>query len=520
MSSIIGGLIGLIALLVGSVLGFLVRKKLAEAKIQSAEAQVQNILEEGKKRTENLKKEAELEIRDQKLQAKSKIEEEIKNRKSEVVELEKRILAKENILDKKSDNLERKDQDLIRKSRELEGREQQVKTLEGKYQELVEEQKVTLEKVAGMTSEEAKKKLTEGLLEQAKLQISKEVKQYEEACKSEVEKRSRRILSQAIERLAGEWVTERTITVVHLTSDEMKGRIIGREGRNIRTIEQLTGVDLIVDDTPNAVVLSAYNPVRREIARIVLEKLMQDGRIHPTRIEEMVEKVNREMETQIKETGEAAVFELGIHGMHPELVRLLGMLKFRTSYAQNVLTHSIEVGFLAGIMAAELGINEKMARRAGLLHDIGKAVSHEVEGSHAIIGADIAKKYGEDPRVVHAIAAHHEDVPQETALAHIVDAADALSGARPGARSEVLESYVKRVEELEKIATSFPGVNKAFAIQAGREIRVLVENDKISDDKANVLCHDIARKIEDNLTYPGQIKVTVVRELRVVDYAK
>src|SRR4030095_7353809 len=439
--------IALAALALGIFGGMFFRKRVGEGKIRSAEGQAHLILEEAKTKAQNLKKEAELKSRDQRFQSKAQMEEEIKNRRAEVVNLEKRLTHKEENLDKKFEMLESREQEVLRRYKQAEGKEKDVKDLEVKYQDLLEEEKKTLEKVAGMSEDEAKRKLTETITEAAKCEAAKKVKQIEEEAKNDAEKKSRRIITRAIERMAGEWVAERSITVVNLPNDEMKGRIIGREGRNIRTIEQMTGVDLIVDDTPNAVVLSAYNPVRREVARIVLEQLIQDGRIHPTRIEEMVEKVSRQIEQQIKESGEAAAFELGIHGVHPELLRLLGMLKYRTSYAQNVLTHSIEVGYLCGIMAAELKMNEKIARRAGLLHDIGKAVSHEVEGSHAIIGADLAKKYGEDPRVVHAIAAHHEDVPQETALAHLVDGADALSGARPGARSEVLESYIKRVED-------------------------------------------------------------------------
>ncbi len=513
-------LVAVTTLIIGGVAGTLIRKKIVEGKNRASQLQAESILEDAKRKMQSMKKEAELEIKDQKIQAKTQIDEEIRNRKLEINNLEKRLMSKEESLEKKSENIESKDQEITRRSKNLEAKEKDCEGLQQKYQNLVEEERKKLEQIAGLTADEARHKLSESMMDAAKVDVVKKIRQYEEETKNESDKKIRRILSLALERLAGEYVAERTITVVNLPNDEMKGRIIGREGRNIRTIEQLTGVDLIVDDTPNAVVLSAYNPVRREIARLVLEGLIQDGRIHPTRIEEMVEKVTREMDQQIKEAGEAAAFELGVHGMHPELVKLLGMLKFRTSYAQNVLTHSMEVGYLCGIMAAELGVNEKMARRAGLLHDIGKAVSHEVEGSHAIIGADLAKKYGEDPRVIHAIAAHHEDVPQETALAHLVDAADALSGARPGARSEVLESYIKRVEDLEKIATSFKGVGKAFAIQAGREVRVLVENDSIRDEQALVLCRDIARKIEDELTYPGQIKVTVIRELRAVDYAK
>ncbi|MBL7686240.1 MAG: ribonuclease Y [Deltaproteobacteria bacterium] len=513
-------LVALVTLVVGLFIGFVIRKKIAEAKITSAEYQASQILDSAQKQAETLKKESELEIRDQKLQAKVQMDEDLKNRKTEIINLEKRLNQKEENLDKKYESLENREQDLSRRYKQIESKEKEVKENETKYLNLIEDEKKVLEKVAGLSQDEAKKKLMDSMIDQAKIESSKIAKQIEDEARNEGEKKARRLITQALERISGEWVAERTITVVNLPNDEMKGRIIGREGRNIRTIEQMTGVDLIVDETPNAVVLSAFNPVRREVARIVLERLIQDGRIHPTRIEEMVASVSREIEQQLKETGEAAAFELGIHGIHPELLRLLGMLKYRTSYAQNVLTHSIEVGFLSGSIAAELGMNEKMARRAGLLHDIGKAVSHEIEGSHAIIGADLAKKYGEDPRVVHAIAAHHEDVPQETALAHLVDAADALSGARPGARSEVLESYIKRVEDLENIATSFPGVGKVYAIQAGRELRVLVENERVKDEQAYSLSKDIARKIEDELTYPGQIKVTVIRELRAVDYAK
>lgn len=510
----------LVALLFGLGIGFFIRKKIAEAKVGGAEIQARSILEEAKKQSETLRKEAELEVKDKQLQARTRIEEEIRIQKQEIQGVERRIASKEELLDKKAENLETRETEITRRLKQIESKEEACQALELKYHQMVEEEKKVLEKIAGMTVDEAKNKIIDKVTDEAKVEAVRKIRQIEEDAKNEAEKKSRKIMTVAIERMAGEWIAERAITVVHLPNDEMKGRIIGREGRNIRTIEQMTGVDLIVDDTPNAVVLSSYNPTRREVARIVLERLIADGRIHPSRIEEMVEKVSREIDQQIKEAGEAALFELGIHGMHPELVKLLGMLKFRTSYAQNVLIHSIEVGYLCGIMAAEIGMNEKLARRAGLLHDVGKAVSHEIEGSHAIIGADFAKKYGEDPRVVHAVAAHHEDVPQETALAHLVDAADALSGARPGARSEVLESYIKRVEDLEKIATSFSGVGKAYAIQAGREIRVLVENERINDDQAYLLSRDIARKIEDELTYPGQIKVTVVRELRAVDYAK
>ncbi len=377
-----------------------------------------------------------------------------------------------------------------------------------------------LEKISNMTSEEAKEFLLKQIEEEVKYEAAKMMKEIEQEAKEQAAKKAKKILASAINRYAGEYVTEKTVSVVPLPNEEMKGRIIGREGRNIRAIEAATGVDVIIDDTPEVVILSAFNPVRREVARLSLERLITDGRIHPARIEEVVNKVTQEVETSIQEAGEQACFDVDVHGIHPELVKLLGKLKYRTSYGQNVLQHSIEVAFLCGIMAGELGLDVKQAKRAGLLHDIGKAVDHKVEGSHALIGADLAKKYGESEEIVHAIAAHHEDIPPESVLAILVSAADTLSGARPGARRETLETYIKRLQDLEKIALSFPGVSKAYAIQAGRELRVIVESDSLTDEEIFILSKDVAKRIESELTYPGQIKVTVIREKRAIAYAK
>jgi ribonuclease Y len=392
--------------------------------------------------------------------------------------------------------------------------------MQSKYDQLVKDVQKQLEAVAGMTSEDAKKRLMDTYAEEARHESAKYIKQIEDEARQEADKRSKKILATAIQRYAGDYVSEATVSVVHLPNEDMKGRIIGREGRNIRALEAATGMDLIIDDTPEAVIISGFNPIRREIARLSLEKLIADGRIHPARIEEIVAKTTTELEAAIKEAGEQATFELGIHGIHHELIKYLGRLKYRTSYSQNQLQHAIEVGFLAGSMASELGMNPRQAKRAGLLHDIGKAIDHEVEGSHALIGADLLKKYNESPKIIHAVRAHHEEEKPESILAVLVQAADALSGARPGARREMLETYVKRLDDLETICKSFKGVEKAFAIQAGREIRVLVENTKVTDEAALLLSKDIAGKIEKELTYPGQIKVTVIRETRAVEYAK
>ncbi|MBW2037767.1 MAG: ribonuclease Y, partial [Deltaproteobacteria bacterium] len=388
------------------------------------------------------------------------------------------------------------------------------------HKKLIEEQKALLEKISGFTAEQAKELLIKTMENEARYEAAKLIKRIENESKELADKKAKKIIATAIQRYAGDFVAERTVSVVHLPNEEMKGRIIGREGRNIRALEAATGVDLIIDDTPEAVILSGFNPVRREVARLSLERLINDGRIHPARIEETVKKVTREMDACIREAGEQAAFDLGVHEIHPELIKLIGKLKFRTSYAQNMLQHSVEVGFLCGIMAAELGLNVKQAKRVGLLHDIGKAVDHEVEGPHALIGGRMAKKYGEPPNIVHAISAHHEDVPTKSVLAVLLQAADALSGARPGARREMLETYVKRLEDLEKIAQSFKGISKSYAIQAGRELRIIVESEAVSDEEVVLLSRDIAKKIEESITYPGQIKVTVIRETRAVEYAK
>jgi ribonuclease Y len=395
-----------------------------------------------------------------------------------------------------------------------------VEEKQAQYERMADEAKQQLERVAGMTREEAKRSLIDQMVEEAKHDSAKRVRVIEEEAREEAVRKGQKIVALAIERLAGDFVAERTVTVVPLPSDDLKGRIIGREGRNIRALEAATGIDLIVDDTPESVIISGHNPIRREIAKLSLEKLISDGRIHPGRIEEVVRKSEQEVDEAIREAGQKAIFDVGVHGVHPELIKLLGRLKYRYSYAQNVLLHSIEAAFICGNMAAELGLNEKQARRAALLHDIGKAVDHEVEGSHAIIGAELARKYGESPKIVNAIAAHHEDVKAETILAPLVDAADALSGARPGARREMMETYVRRLEELERITNSFKGVEKSYAVQAGREIRIIVQHDTISDEEAARLAREIARKIENEMTYPGQIKVTVIREVRSVEYAR
>jgi ribonuclease Y len=508
------------ALLLGLVVGFFVRKNVLRREAESAEAKVRQILQEAEGRARTIQKEAELSARDQIFKSKMEMEEEEKRRRQELSSIEKRILVKEENLDRKMEQMERKEADVRRSEQGLEAKKKNIEDLEKKYQGLVEDSKQVLEKVSGMSAEEAKRMLVEKMASEASHEAAKRVKQIEDEAKETADKKAKKIISLAIERMSGDWVQEASVSVVKLPSEDMKGRVIGREGRNIRALEQATGVDLIVDDTPGAVVVSSHNPIRREIARATLEKLLADGRIHPARIEETLDKVTQDVEKGIREAGQQALFDLDIHGIHPELVKLLGALKYRYSYAQNVLNHSIEVGFLCGIMAAELGLDPKLARRAGLLHDIGKAVSHEIEGSHAVIGGELAKKYGEPAAVVHGVWAHHEDIPQESVLDHLVEAADALSGARPGARMESAETYVKRLEDLEKIATSYDQVEKAYAIQAGRELRVMVQPERISDTDATILCKDIVKKIEGQLTYPGQIKVTVIRETRAVDFAK
>jgi len=505
---------------VGVVAGYLIRKKFIEGKAKNLEQLSKKIIEEAEKKAELLKKEALIQAKDNLYQSKAELEKETRQKMKEFQSIERSLIQRENTLDKRDELIQKKEDKLLGRERDLENKIDHIRQKEKDLEEQIQLQRKRLESIAGLTSEKAKKMLMESLEEEAKHEAAKKIRLIEEEAKLESDKRAKKIISTAIGRFASEYVSEKTVTVVNLPSDDMKGRIIGREGRNIRAIEAATGVDLIVDDTPEAVILSGFNPIRREIARITLEKLIKDGRIHPARIEEVATHSEEEVELTVKEAGEQATFDLNIHGLHPQLIRLLGSLKFRTSYAQNVYQHSIEVGFLCGLMASELALDMKLARRAGLLHDIGKAIDHEIEGSHAKIGADLARKFGEIPEIVHAIAAHHNEEKPLTVLDHLVQAADALSGARPGARLELFESYVRRPEDLENIAPSFTGIEKAYAIQAGREVRVMVKNDEIDDDRAFVLCSDIAKQIEKKLTYPGQIRVTVIRELRSIGYAK
>jgi len=512
-------LVSVIAFL-GGIIGFLARKRFSEAKIVSAKEVAKRLIEEAEKKAEILKKEALLQTKDKFYQEKAEFEKETMGKRQELQNLEKRFIQRESHLDKKIELLDTKEADIGRREKALMQQEKTIQEQEKKVAAILEKQRTQLENIAKMSSEEAKRLLMESMENEAKHEAAKRIKKIEEEAKELADKKSKEIISLAVQRYAGEYVAEKTVSVVNLPNEEMKGRIIGREGRNIRALEAATGIDLIIDDTPEAVILSGFNPVRREIARIALERLVSDGRIHPARIEEIVQKVEQEIDTSIREAGEQATFDVGVHGMHPELIKLIGRLKYRTSFAQNVYQHSLEVAFLCGVMAAELGANVKQAKRAGLLHDIGKAVDHEVEGSHGKIGADLARKYGESPIIVHAIASHHEEEKPESILDILVEAADALSGARPGARREMIETYVKRLEDLEKIAQSFPGVEKSYAIQAGREIRIMVQPDRLSDEESVILCRDIARKVENELTYPGQIKVTVIRETRSVDYAK
>ncbi len=509
-----------IVAVLGGIAGFLVRKRFSEARIVSAKEAAKHIVEEAEKEADILKKEALLQTKDKFYQEKAEFEKETVEKRQELQNLEKRIVQKESHLDKKVELIETKENEILRKERALTQQEKNVVEQEKKVAALLEKQRAQLENIARMSSEEAKRLLMEAMENEAKHEAAKRIRRIEEETKEQADKKAKEVISLAIQRYAGEYVAEKTVSVVNLPNEEMKGRIIGREGRNIRALEAATGVDLIIDDTPEAVILSGFNPIRREIARISLERLVSDGRIHPARIEEIVQKVEQEVETAVREAGEQAIFDVGVHGIHAELIKLIGRLKYRTSFSQNVYQHSLEVAFLCGIMASELGINVKQAKRAGLLHDIGKAVDHEVEGPHGKIGAELARKYGESPAIVHAIIAHHEEEKPDSILDILVEAADALSGARPGARREMLETYVKRLEDLEKIAQSFPGVEKSYAIQAGREIRVIVQPERISDEDSVVLSRDIARKIEKDLTYPGQIKVTVIREMRAVEVAK
>jgi ribonuclease Y len=513
----------LVAVGLAVVLAWLVdylRRQQAEGQVRATQEAADRVLTEARSEAEAIRKEAELEGKEAIIQSKAEFEQEVREQRREILEAEKRLTARGETLDRRTEQIDRRDGESKKREQSLKEREQALTTRQGELDQLVEQTRSQLEQTAGLTRDEARRQLIQEMVDEARHEAVKHIRLVEQEAREEADRQAKKIVSIAIERLAGEFVAERTVSVVHLPSDDLKGRIIGREGRNIRALEAATGVDLIIDDTPEAVVVSCFNPIRREIAKRSLERLISDGRIHPGRIEEVVRKAEESVEESVREAGQKAILEVGIHGVHPELVKLLGMLQYRYSYAQNVLMHSIEAAFICGAMAAELGLNEKQARRAALLHDIGKALTHEVEGSHAIIGADIARKYGESAKVVNAIAAHHEEVKAETILAPLVDAADALSGARPGARREMLESYVRRLEDLERISNSFKGVEKCFAVQAGREIRIIVQPTVVGDDQATTLAQDVARKIESEMTYPGQIKVTVIREIRASEFAR
>jgi len=520
LSSGVSIVLVLIALLAGVGAGILVVRVISRRKLESSESLSARIVDEAKKEADNIKKESILQAKENLLKAKTEFEKESKERKQDLDNLEKRIRSKEENLDKRLDGLSQKENQIEGREKNLVNKENQLNEKHEKLRRLIEEQREKLERIAGISSEEAKNQLIQTMESEAKREAAASIRKIEEETKRQADKAAKEIIAYAVQRYSGEYVGENAVSVVNLPSDEMKGRIIGREGRNIRAIEAATGIDLIVDDTPEAVVLSSFDPIRREVARLSLERLISDGRIHPGRIEDIVKKVRAEVDNIIRDTGERISFDVGVHDLHPEIINLLGSLKYRTSFSQNVLQHSIEVAHLTGMMAAELKMNIKEAKRAGLLHDIGKAIDHKVEGTHASIGADYARRFGETARIVQAIATHHDDGRSNTLLGVLVQAADSLSAARPGARREMMESYVKRLEELESIANSFSGVDKCYAIQAGREIRILVENEKISDNDAVMLCRDIIKKIESDLTYPGQIKVTVIRETRVSDFAK
>jgi ribonuclease Y len=510
IESLIYAILGLV---IGIIAGYFIRRYIGEGKIKNAEELAKKITEDAVKDGEARKKELLLEAKEEIHKTRSDLDKEIKERRNEIQKMERRLQNKEETIDRRNESIERKEETLAKKLRNLEEKEEAIN-------ELYDKQTHELEKLSGLTSDEAK----ELLLNETRKEIIQEsammIKEMESKAKEEADKKAREIISTTIQRVAADHVAETTVTVVALPNDEMKGRIIGREGRNIRTLETLTGIDLIIDDTPEAVVLSGFDPIRREVARIALEKLIVDGRIHPARIEEMVEKAQKEVDNTIREAGEQASFDAGVHGLHPEIIRLLGRLKYRTSYGQNVLKHAVEVSHLAGVMATELGADVKIARRAGLLHDLGKSIDHEVEGPHVEIGVDIARKYKESKEVLHAMEAHHGDVEPETVEAVLVQAADAISAARPGARRETLESYIKRLEKLEEIANSFTGVERSFAIQAGREIRIMVRPEDISEAQMIHTARDIVKKIESELDYPGQIKVNIIRETRAVEYAK
>ncbi|MDW7672020.1 MAG: ribonuclease Y [Bacillota bacterium] len=507
--------IGVIILfaVVGCLIGYFVRKSIAEGKVNSAELLARKLIEEAEKEVETTKKELLIEAKEEVHKLRSEFERESRERRNELQKIERRLIQKEETLDRKAENFEKKEEKLSRKLVELEEKGEQL-------EQLRDQEKLKLEELSGLTGEEAKTLLLRDVEKEIRVETAMMIKEMEARAKEEAEKRAKEIITYTIQKCAADHVAETTVTVVQLPNDEMKGRIIGREGRNIRTLETLTGIDLIIDDTPEAVILSGFDPIRREIARVALEKLIVDGRIHPARIEEMVDKAKREVETMMKEEGEAAAFDAGVHNVHPELIKLLGRLRFRTSYGQSVLKHAVEVSHLAGIMATELGTDIKVAKRAGLFHDIGKAVDHEVEGTHVEIGMELLRKYRESKEVIHAISTHHGDYEPQSIEAVLVTAADAISAARPGARRETLESYIKRLQKLEEIANDYDGVEKSYAIQAGREIRILVKPESYSDSEIVMLARNLTKRIESELEYPGQIKVNVIRETRAVEYAK
>lgn len=510
----------LLGLFVGAVVGYFIRKSIAEAKIAGAKNAAEQILEDGKREADSLKKEALLEAKDEIHKLRTEAEREVRERRNELQKQENRLLQREENLDRKDETVNKRENLLEKKDDSLNQRQQHIEEMESKVDKLVRTQQAELERISSLSRDEARAIIIDRTEKELAYELAVMIKENETRVKEESDKKAKEILSLAIQRCAADHVAETTVSVVTLPNDEMKGRIIGREGRNIRTLETLTGIDLIIDDTPEAVILSGFDPIRRETARLALEKLVQDGRIHPARIEEMVEKSRREVDEYIREVGEQTTFEVGVHGLHPDLIKILGRLKYRTSYGQNVLKHSVEVAQLSGLLAAELGEDETLARRAGLLHDIGKAIDHEVEGSHVEIGVELATKYKEHPVVINSIASHHGDTEPTSVIAVLVAAADALSAARPGARSETLENYIRRLEKLEEISESYEGVEKSFAIQAGREVRIMVRPEAIDDLSAHRLARDIRKRIEEELDYPGHIKVTVIRETRAVEYAK
>ncbi|WP_243544323.1 ribonuclease Y [Pseudodesulfovibrio tunisiensis] len=513
--AMIGG--GVVA---GLASGYILQRYISEKQISDSRGLADRIVSEARKEGEALKKEARLQAQDEIFAQKQDLEREFKERERQAKAEERRLKERDERLDGKREKMADKESQVLELEKRLIKQEKRLEEFQEELDAKADEHERRLQEISGLTVEEARERLMTEIESRTRHEAARMVRSIEMEAKETASKKAKEVLSLALQRYAGDYAGEQTVTAVTLPSEDMKGRIIGREGRNIRALEAATGVDLIIDDTPETVVLSAFSPLKREIAKLSLERLIHDGRIHPARIEEIVRKVEQEMDVKLREIGEQATFDVGVHGIHPDVIKLLGQLHYRTSFSQNVLQHSMEVAFLCGIMAAELGLNEKEAKRAGLLHDIGKAVDHEIEGPHAIIGADLAKKHGESKAIVHAVAAHHEDTPPMSILANLVQAADSLSGARPGARKELLENYVKRLEELEGLATGFDGVSKAYAIQAGREIRVMVDSERIADDQTYVLCKDIAEKIENNMTYPGQIRVTVIREKRAVGYAK